>query len=70
MLQIASQLKSDTGKLREMRMRVRDHRAGLVRVPLLRCGWATPPSFQVAVLINAAQVKLEGCPPAVDFLPC
>jgi hypothetical protein len=58
-------------KVREVRMWARDHRAGLVRVPLLRCGWATPPSLlpflQVAVLINAAQVKLEGCPPAVDF---
>ena len=42
----------------------------LLGVFVSRCGWATPSSIQVAVLMHAALVKLEGCPPAVDFLPC
>jgi len=43
-------------------MRAEDHRAGLVRVFVSRCGWATPSSIQVAVLMHAALVKLEGLP--------
>jgi len=38
----------------------------LLGVLFLKCGWAVL-LLQVAVLINAAQVKLEGCRPAVDF---
>ena len=70
-LEIAhSEPKSGSRKLGETRMRAQDHRAGLVRVFVSRCGWATLSSIQVAVLMHAAPVKLEGCPPAVDFLPC
>lgn len=65
-----SEPKSESRKLGETRMRAQDHRAGLVRVFVSRCGWATPSSIQVAVLMHDALVKLEGCPPAVDFLPC
>ena len=66
-----SELKMTPENCERTRMRAQDHRAGLVRVFFPRCGWATPPpSIQVAVLMHAVQVRLEGCPPAVDFLPC
>ena len=65
-----SEPKSEPRKLGDTRMRAQDRLAGLVRVFVSRCGWATPSTIQVAVLLHAALVKLEGCPPAVDFLPC